>query len=275
MTSKTVELAIFWLPLIAAVLLGGIAGSAWYGGDKIPAIWIAFFGAVCFLLTATLQFQQYAYANLLQPEIEMVAPSQRSIVTWNPPESFFFNSRAEDQPAPRQDRASSPVIVFENKSNIIGQDASISWEIPRFDVQSLVDNSQRLKAYEVKVDGDTVILGARPPITQPVGLSMRYQSAFKQNVPPIAFLGKRIESWIPIELWNEAILYFIATLPDTIGDRSPPLIFNVNVKWNIPESSSKGAAFKVTAVATNANTPNVQTPYLTAYVSLVAEKVSD
>jgi hypothetical protein len=29
MTSKTVELAIFWLPLIAGVLLGGLAGNAW------------------------------------------------------------------------------------------------------------------------------------------------------------------------------------------------------------------------------------------------------
>ncbi len=116
MTSKTVELAIFWLPLVAGVLLAGIAGNAWYGGDKIPAIWIAFFGIVCLLLTAILQFQQYTYNNLLQPEIELVLPSQRSILTWNPPESFFINSRAEDQPAPTQDRSSSPIIVFENKA---------------------------------------------------------------------------------------------------------------------------------------------------------------
>lgn len=74
MTSKTVELAIFWLPLVAGVLLGGIAGSAWYGGDKIPAIWIGFFGIICFLLTGTLQLQQFAYANLLQPEITLVPP---------------------------------------------------------------------------------------------------------------------------------------------------------------------------------------------------------
>ena len=45
-----------------------------------------------------------------------VLPSQRSILTWNPPESFYINSRAEDQPAPTQDRSSSPVIVFENKA---------------------------------------------------------------------------------------------------------------------------------------------------------------
>ncbi len=103
MTSKTVEFSVFWLPLIASMLLGGLAGSAWYGGDKIPAIWIAFFGIVCLLLTGTIQFQQYTYANLLQPEIALVPPSQRSIAIWDPPRNFFVKSRAEDQPPPALD----------------------------------------------------------------------------------------------------------------------------------------------------------------------------
>jgi hypothetical protein len=274
MTSKTVELAIFWLPLVAGVLLGGIAGSAWYGGDKIPAIWIAFFGILCFLLTGTLQFQQYTYANLLQPEIELVPPSQRSILTWNPPERFFIQSRAEDKPSTAQDRADAPVIVFENKSTVIGQDASISWDIAPFEMQSLANSSERLKSFDVKIDGDYVTVGAKPPITEPVGLGMRYTIVFKKNVPPIAFLGKRVESWIPIELWNQALLYFVATLPDTIGGRSPPLVFNVVVKWNIPEGNNT-ARFKVTAVATNANTPNVPNPKLMAQIALSAEKVSN
>jgi hypothetical protein len=273
MTTKSVELAIFWLPLIAGVLLGGIAGSAWYGGDKITAIWIAFFGIVCLLLTAALQFQQYAYANLLQPEIELQTPTQRSILTWNPPTSFFIESRAEDQPQ-RQAQSTAPIIVFENKSNIIGQDASISWELPRFDVHALAQGSQRFLPYDVKVENDTITIGARPPITQPVGLGVTFPLKFQQNVPPIAFLGKRVESWIPIEVWNQALLYFIATLPETAGEHSPPLTFNVTVKWNIPEGKA-GAHLRVRAVATNANTPNVQVPALTAYVALTAEKLAE
>jgi len=149
--------------------LGGIAGSAWYGGDKIPAIWIAFFGIVCLLLTAALQFQQYTYANLLQPEIEIQTPTRRSVLTWNPPASFFIESRAEDQPQ-RQAQSTSPIIVFENKSSIIGQDASISWELPQFDVHALVQGSQRFRSCGVKIENDTITIGARQPITQPVGL---------------------------------------------------------------------------------------------------------
>jgi hypothetical protein len=160
---------------------------------------------------------------------------------------------------------------FRKQGSIIGQDASISWEMPRFDVQSLVDGSERLKSYETKIDGDAITIGARPPLTQPVGLSTRYQTVFKQSVPPIAFLGKRVESWIPIDLWAQALLYFIATLPETTASRSPSVTFDVAVKWNIPEGN-KAALFRVTAVATNANTPNVPSPKLTAYIALSAQK---
>jgi len=124
MASRSVELAVFWLPLLAGILLSGIAGSAWYGGDKIPAIWIAFFGVVCLLLTAALQIQNFAYANLLQPEIDIEAPTQRTILTWNLPTSFFINSRPENKAPPGRDSSESPAIIFENRSNVIGQDAS-------------------------------------------------------------------------------------------------------------------------------------------------------
>src|SRR5260221_2078315 len=56
-----------WLPLVAGVLLAGIAGNAWYGGDKIPAIWIAFFGIVCLLLTAILK-KAIQIAGILSPD---------------------------------------------------------------------------------------------------------------------------------------------------------------------------------------------------------------
>lgn len=53
------ELLIFWLPIIAGILLGGIAGSAWYAGDKILSLWLAFAGLICLLLVATIQIHQY------------------------------------------------------------------------------------------------------------------------------------------------------------------------------------------------------------------------
>jgi len=52
------DLIISWLPLIGSILLGGLAGNAWYGGDKSLSVWFAFAGVVCLLLLLTLQIQK-------------------------------------------------------------------------------------------------------------------------------------------------------------------------------------------------------------------------
>jgi hypothetical protein len=52
-----VDILLFWLPLIASILLGGVAASAWYGGDKTLSLWVAFGGVVLLLLTAAIQLQ--------------------------------------------------------------------------------------------------------------------------------------------------------------------------------------------------------------------------
>lgn len=77
--------------------------------------------------------------------------------------------------------------------------------------------------------------------------------------------------WIPAEVWIQALLFFLATLPDDPGARSPPLIFDVVVKWNIPENS-KPAKFRVKAIAINGNVASVAKPALTAYVELQVVK---
>ena len=35
MTEKLINVGIFWLPLIAGIILGGMSPSVWYGGDKL------------------------------------------------------------------------------------------------------------------------------------------------------------------------------------------------------------------------------------------------
>ena len=55
---------LFWLPLIASILLGGVAASAWYGGDKTFGLWLAFAGVVLLLLTGALQIHQRLSDNV-------------------------------------------------------------------------------------------------------------------------------------------------------------------------------------------------------------------
>ncbi len=58
MPSRKMDLFNIWLPIIGGILLGAIAVGAWYAGDKLIAIWCGFFGVVCFLLLAALQFHE-------------------------------------------------------------------------------------------------------------------------------------------------------------------------------------------------------------------------
>jgi len=43
---KQTDFIVFWLPIIGGVLLGGFAGTAWYGGNKILGLWLGFAGIV-------------------------------------------------------------------------------------------------------------------------------------------------------------------------------------------------------------------------------------
>jgi hypothetical protein len=89
------ELAIFWLPLIAGLLLGGWSVAAWYGGDKTLAVWVGFIGVVCFLLTGALQLQQHVWRVASQPNISLLPPAGQYFLRWDPPKSqdpvLFFN----------------------------------------------------------------------------------------------------------------------------------------------------------------------------------------
>lgn len=58
----------FWLPIIGGILLGGLALSAWYGGNKTLAIWSGFAGLVCLLLLAALQVQEAVWDSARDPD---------------------------------------------------------------------------------------------------------------------------------------------------------------------------------------------------------------
>jgi len=45
MTEKLINVAVFWLPLLAGIILSGLGPSIRYGGDKITALWVAFVGS--------------------------------------------------------------------------------------------------------------------------------------------------------------------------------------------------------------------------------------
>jgi hypothetical protein len=72
---RMLEYAIFWLPIIGGILLGGISFNAWYSGSKLVALWTGFAGVICFLLLATVQWHQ----TILKSQAIPPSPSEDEI----------------------------------------------------------------------------------------------------------------------------------------------------------------------------------------------------
>jgi hypothetical protein len=44
---------------------------------------------------------------------------------------------------------------------------------------------------------------------------------------PLTFITKSAGIFVPLDIWNTAALYFIATLPSQVGARSEPYFFDL------------------------------------------------
>jgi hypothetical protein len=63
-------------------------------------------------------------------------------------------------------------------------------------------------------------------------------------------ITRSAETFIPLDVWNTAALFFLATLPSRVGERSEPYYFDLEISWNIPDNA-KPARYRIKAVATN------------------------
>jgi hypothetical protein len=57
MKRNKMDIAILWLPIVGGILLGSIAVSTWFAGNKVSALWFGFAGVNCFMLLGVLQVQ--------------------------------------------------------------------------------------------------------------------------------------------------------------------------------------------------------------------------
>jgi hypothetical protein len=68
MSNRNMDFFNIWLPLIGGGILFAIAIGAWFSEHKITAIWFGFSGAICFLLLAALQLQDYEINTASHPD---------------------------------------------------------------------------------------------------------------------------------------------------------------------------------------------------------------
>src|SRR6266851_3835286 len=82
MRRKVMAFAELWLPIIGAGICIAWAVGAWYGDNKILAIWLIFGGIICLLLLGTLQWQHIILEGRSGKKVSDVAETQRAFVVY-------------------------------------------------------------------------------------------------------------------------------------------------------------------------------------------------
>ena len=263
MTEKFINIGVFWLPLIAGIILGGMSPSIWYGGDKISALWMTFFGIALLLLTATFQIQSYIQTTILQPQLEVVAPDQKSILTWNPPFDNSLNIKGEnDRLQPGGWKV--PIFTIKNSAPINAQDVTVRWSATRYDATTMTAGKPVFEGRQINIGNEQITLSA------PGGIP--HQGPFRFSVSlDKPFITRSAETFIPLDVWNTGALYILSTLPAQIGSRSEPYYFDLQISWNIPENA-KPARYRVKTVATRTGAiDGANGPALSAMVEFFVE----
>jgi hypothetical protein len=259
-TEKLINVGIFWLPLVAGIILGGLSPSVWYGGDKIAALWMTFAGLVLLLLTATFQVQGFIQSTILQPHFEVIA-QERSTLTWNPPVDNSLNIKGENDQLP-PGGWKVPIFTIKNLTTINAQDVKVKWSAAKYDPASITANAPIFQGKQVAIANNLITLsGGGVPHQNPISFSATIDKPF---------ITRSAETFIPIDVWNTAALLFLATLPAQPGSRSEPYYFDLEISWSIPDNA-KPAHYRVKAVATNSKPAGAQTPAFSATVEFFVE----
>lgn len=87
------------------------------------------------------------------------------------------------------------------------------------------------------------------------------------------FITRSAETFIPLDVWDTAALFFISTMPMQTGSKSEPYYFDLQIEWSIPENS-KPARYRVKAVAINTKPPTVESPIFSAEIEFSVEPES-
>jgi hypothetical protein len=133
----------------------------------------------------------------------------------------------------------------------------------------LIDSSPRFKTHRTNLTENRVTFG---PESGP-GAFFEHSLQWSATLP-LPFISRENDVFIPLDVWHNAALFFIATLPDDPGARSAPFFFDVQVSWNIPEGG-RPRLFRVQAIAVNSKPPGVTTPVFLATVEISVPSLNE
>jgi hypothetical protein len=155
-----------------------------------------------------------------------------------------------------------PVFTIKNLTPINAQDVTVKWSAAKYDPATITANAPILQGRQIVIANNMVTLsGGGIPHQNPLAFSATIEKPF---------ITRSAETFIPLDVWDTAALFFFSTLPDQPGARSEPYYFDLEISWSIPDKA-KPVRYRVKAVAINSKPAGVQTPALSATVEFSVE----
>ncbi len=206
--------------------------------------------------------------QVVPPELELLPPSTRHEIIWNPQKSYMIFAGPEG--AVSNSLSTTPIFYVKTTNNTYVQDATITWQTEISGIQKLVKASKNLSDYTINVDnGDITIMGGPNNL---IPFTYRDRDIASSQDVSIAFItGAGAKAFIPSNVYNSAMLYALALMPDAAGARLDPFTFSVSVAWNLPVPGAQRFLVKTTIV--NAKPPGASEPKLDALMSFEVTKV--
>jgi hypothetical protein len=173
--------------------------------------------------------------------LEVIAPEQKSVLTWNPPSDNSLNIKGEnDNLQPGSWKV--PIFTIKNAAPINAQDVTVRWSATRYDATTMTANKAVFEGRQSNIGNEQITLSALGGVA--------FINPFRFSVSlDKPFITRSAETYIPLDVWNTGAPYILSTLPAQIGSRSEPYYFDLQISWNIPENA-KPARYRVKAVAT-------------------------
>jgi hypothetical protein len=201
--------------------------------------------------------------------VELVPPKTRHEIIWEPAKQTGFLMDEEGK-VKQDDPGRRPNFYLRALGDAPIQDATVEWKIDVANVLDVVEASQRLSALPLKIDNDNVIVdspsGKRGYLYKP-RRTATYKIDFISPNPPGA------EAAIPIPVFESAILYIAALLPDGLGEELGPIPFLMTVTWTYPSVGKQ--SFRVNVTAKNIKPKNASAPLIDAVLHFSVEQEDD
>ncbi len=202
------------------------------------------------------------------PDFSLFAPEDRYRFTWPASNLMQFYIRLDSQKNPSI--SNYPAFILRNRTNTVAYRATATWRSETsFDIENAVKTSPRLSKADFLINETSLAVNSKEMM--PFGSFIYYLEQSPRQVIPV--IAKEEDVYLPIQLWPLIAVYLTQTIPDGIGETSPPFIATVMLNWETAEGKRQ-RSYRVKITATNAKSSTAPLPIIDAFLNISLQEIA-